>query len=143
MSPFLGQGANQAFLDSLTLAKELKAHHDNFPRVFASFEGKRKPRVTNIVETSHFIGLIHTSSGEAAKVRDEILYKTLACQAIREEFSVFNPVNWVARLYEHSLKNRFYKAEKEQEKLRKQKAGAAAQNSDVVASADVDVVETQ
>ncbi len=110
MSPFLGQGANSALLDALSLCNLLLVHP---PRVaLEKYVEERKPIVDVIMEGSETMGLLNTASGEAAKVRDEVLFKLVVAQAIRTKSAWWNPVALIARAYYGHLVSQFNQAEK-------------------------------
>eukprot|EP00928_Gymnodinium_smaydae_P026508 TRINITY_DN20793_c0_g2_i1.p1 TRINITY_DN20793_c0_g2~~TRINITY_DN20793_c0_g2_i1.p1 ORF type:complete len:443 (-),score=38.01 TRINITY_DN20793_c0_g2_i1:200-1342(-) len=61
-TPFLHQGANQAIIDGLCLASCLSKQSDLKSGV-QLYEEVRKPTVANLVDSSHILGSVETSTG--------------------------------------------------------------------------------
>ncbi|WP_282785170.1 FAD-dependent monooxygenase [Nocardia sp. CC201C] len=57
MTPDLGQGANQALEDALTLAAALDSHQET-AAALAAYDRARRPRVQGIAERSHLMGAL-------------------------------------------------------------------------------------
>ncbi|WP_261399498.1 FAD-dependent monooxygenase [Streptomyces misionensis] len=76
MTPNLGQGANQALEDAVTLAALLAAHPDT-DCALARYDRERRPRTRMIARRSHRIGAVAQWSGAPARlVRDWLLRLT-------------------------------------------------------------------
>ncbi|MEU9121587.1 FAD-dependent monooxygenase [Streptomyces sp. NPDC048506] len=73
MTPNLGQGANQALEDAVTLAALLDAHPD-VESALAAYDRDRRPRTQLIARRSHRIGTVaQWHSAPAAALRDLVL----------------------------------------------------------------------
>ena len=110
MSPFLGQGANQAFMDVALLCDNLSKYP--LRQALDYYAATRKPVVDQIMEGSELVGLFNTAAGEAARVRDEVMYGIIACGAIRVKFPWWNPISMFAGVYLWYLSRRFLGAER-------------------------------
>eukprot|EP01123_Difflugia_compressa_P013177 TRINITY_DN5966_c0_g1_i1.p1 TRINITY_DN5966_c0_g1~~TRINITY_DN5966_c0_g1_i1.p1 ORF type:complete len:347 (+),score=68.18 TRINITY_DN5966_c0_g1_i1:101-1042(+) len=61
-SPFLGQGANQAVIDSVSLYKHLEKY-DKLEDALVNYHKRREPQTSKIVNMSGTIGKLETSTG--------------------------------------------------------------------------------
>ncbi|MQY09275.1 FAD-dependent monooxygenase [Actinomadura macrotermitis] len=83
MTPNLGQGANQALEDAVTLAALLDAH-PHVPDALAAYDRERRPRTQKIAARSRRIGAVaHWASPPAVAVRDAAVRLTPARSALR------------------------------------------------------------
>ncbi|WP_344960649.1 FAD-dependent monooxygenase [Streptomyces thioluteus] len=64
MTPNLGQGANQALEDAVTLAALLD-DHSSIPRALAAYDHERRPRTQMIARRSRRIGAVARRAGES------------------------------------------------------------------------------
>ncbi|MEV5707504.1 FAD-dependent monooxygenase [Actinoallomurus sp. NPDC052274] len=73
MTPNLGQGANQALEDAVTLAPLLDAH-STVPAALAAYDRDRRPRTQMIAERSRRIGVLaQSTSAPGRALRDRLM----------------------------------------------------------------------
>lgn len=83
MTPNMGQGANQALEDAVTLAALLDSHAD-VPSALVAYDKERRPRAQSIARRSHQIGVIaQWSWGPAAAARNALLRLTPESATLR------------------------------------------------------------
>ncbi|WP_129311500.1 FAD-dependent monooxygenase [Streptomyces sp. L2] len=77
MTPNLGQGANQALEDAVTLAACLDAHPGDTEAALTAYDRHRRPRTQWIARRSHRIGSVaQWNSAPATALRDLLLRRT-------------------------------------------------------------------
>lgn len=80
MAPNLGQGANSALVDAVTLVDELQAATD-FEMGLRSWTARRRPKVKWVADTADALGAMAELRGPVARfVRDRLLMPMLALQ---------------------------------------------------------------
>ncbi|MBO2454430.1 FAD-dependent monooxygenase [Actinomadura barringtoniae] len=83
MTPNMGQGANQALEDAVTLAALLDSHTD-VPAALLAYDKERRPRAQSIARRSHQIGVIaQWSWGPAAAARNLLVRLTPESATLR------------------------------------------------------------
>ncbi|WP_328602281.1 FAD-dependent monooxygenase [Nocardia terrae] len=89
MTPNLGQGANQAIEDAVTLAAVLA--HDPVPEALAAYDRLRRARTAGIARRSRLIGAVaQWSSTPATTVRDTVIRLSPSSAVLRSLDSVLN-----------------------------------------------------
>ena len=79
MPPFLGQGANQAVLDGVRLARELKAvgaEHADVRAALGAYQRARWFPTARLLANSRILGFLETQRGAGALFRDAFFFTT-------------------------------------------------------------------
>mmetsp|Transcript_155037 Transcript_155037/g.268613 ORF Transcript_155037/g.268613 Transcript_155037/m.268613 type:complete len:105 (-) Transcript_155037:69-383(-) len=73
MPPFLGQGANQAIQDALSIAtamKNVNEGKETLDNALGAYESIRKPPTVELLAKSAFLGELETLPGELSRFRN-------------------------------------------------------------------------